>query len=342
MDLTIPGTGHMFCCDIKALNSHVVVLASVIISHYHTTMGEKKLDQTTRDTPEVLLHPIEEGESHGNPGALKRDPEGSSQTPRPQLREENSRMSIQRRPNSQYGHPSSPGQPLTPGLARTAVARQPTESASVYYGSHHEPRLERNGPSQNNATQWPSHSLAGPNMEAPPLQQGNVYVHPEYQRLNPRYGQNNSNPVWGLAKPLPRVVRPGMRRDESQKQQGCEVNPAGESEPVPELGTTPGLSSTHSARATSHSAQPIRQDNASTARQGIPRQRAVYAPQPDGLLRPMESEVSSDWSTQKTGADDVEMEARPQEEFLNTWAKYRHHLREPLAEWLAVRSATKP
>jgi hypothetical protein len=153
MDLTIPGNRHMFCCEIEALNSHVVVLASAIISHYHTTMGEKKLDQTTKDTPEVPLHPIEEAESQGNPGALELDPEGNSQTPRPQLREESSRMSIQRRPNSQYGHLSSPGQPLTPGLARAAVARQPTESESVYYSSHHEPRLERNGPSQNNATQ---------------------------------------------------------------------------------------------------------------------------------------------------------------------------------------------
>ncbi|KAF1350653.1 aquaporin-like protein, partial [Delphinella strobiligena] len=37
------------------------------------------------------------------------------------------------------------------------------------------------------------------------------YVDPAYAALNPAYVQpTNSRPVWGLAKPLPRVLRPGM------------------------------------------------------------------------------------------------------------------------------------
>jgi aquaglyceroporin related protein len=37
------------------------------------------------------------------------------------------------------------------------------------------------------------------------------YVDPGYSELNPAYDQPvNSRPVWGLAKPLPRVIRPGM------------------------------------------------------------------------------------------------------------------------------------
>lgn len=37
------------------------------------------------------------------------------------------------------------------------------------------------------------------------------YVDPGYADLNPAYDQPvNTRPVWGLAKPLPRVIRPGM------------------------------------------------------------------------------------------------------------------------------------
>ncbi|CEJ59829.1 Putative Aquaporin-like protein [Penicillium brasilianum] len=173
-------------------------------------------------------------------------------------------------------------------------------------------------------------------MENPSRRQGNVYIHPDYQQLNPRYGQHNSHPVWGLAKPLPRVVRPGMRRDESKNQSACEVNPPGGSEPAPELGSTPGLASKQSSSAGLHSSQQVYQDYAAAAQEGTRRQRAVYAPQSDGLLRPIESELSCNWSTHKAGVNEVEPSNTPPEEFLNTWVKYRHYLKEPLAEWLAT------
>lgn len=53
-------------------------------------------------------------------------------------------------------------------------------------------------------------TLAGPApMET--LVQNQPYVDPSYAHLNPAYVQpDNVRPVWGLAKPLPRVVRPGM------------------------------------------------------------------------------------------------------------------------------------
>ncbi|KAH6674875.1 aquaporin-like protein [Halenospora varia] len=53
-------------------------------------------------------------------------------------------------------------------------------------------------------------SLAGPSpIETVP--QNQPYVDPGYAELNPAYDQpSNSRPVWGLAKPLPRVIRPGM------------------------------------------------------------------------------------------------------------------------------------
>lgn len=51
-------------------------------------------------------------------------------------------------------------------------------------------------------------SLAGPQDSLPVNQ---PYVEPGYADLNPAYDQPvNARPVWGLAKPLPRVIRPGM------------------------------------------------------------------------------------------------------------------------------------
>jgi len=54
-------------------------------------------------------------------------------------------------------------------------------------------------------------TLAGPD-ETPQLQLSHEpFVAPGYSDLNPSYEQpNNAKPVWSLAKPLPRVVRPGM------------------------------------------------------------------------------------------------------------------------------------
>lgn len=84
-------------------------------------------------------------------------------------------------------------------------------------------------------------TLAGPD-ETPALQTAHEpYVHPGYAELNPSYEQPaNAKPVWSLAKPLPRVLRPGMiptksevmedRRNpempgENSQKQGLDVNP---------------------------------------------------------------------------------------------------------------------
>jgi aquaglyceroporin related protein len=53
-------------------------------------------------------------------------------------------------------------------------------------------------------------SLAGPPV-ADAMAANQSYVDPGYTQLNPAYEQpSNTRPVWGLAKPLPRVLRPGM------------------------------------------------------------------------------------------------------------------------------------
>ncbi|KAE8153812.1 aquaporin-like protein [Aspergillus avenaceus] len=82
----------------------------------------------------------------------------------------------------------------------------------------------------------PTHSLAGP----PEQDSNSVYVHPDYHKMNPEYGKDEEKPLWGLAKPLPRVVRPGMRRhDGGGVTSAYSPGQKGESEPVPELGVTP-------------------------------------------------------------------------------------------------------
>lgn len=56
-------------------------------------------------------------------------------------------------------------------------------------------------------------TLAGPSVAAA-LPANVPFVQPGYAELNPAYEQQaevvNNRPVWGLAKPLPRVIRPGM------------------------------------------------------------------------------------------------------------------------------------
>ncbi|EME88662.1 uncharacterized protein MYCFIDRAFT_108013, partial [Pseudocercospora fijiensis CIRAD86] len=54
-------------------------------------------------------------------------------------------------------------------------------------------------------------TLAGPEITPQVEATYQPYVNPGYAELNPEYEQPaNAKPVWSLAKPLPRVVRPGM------------------------------------------------------------------------------------------------------------------------------------
>lgn len=72
-------------------------------------------------------------------------------------------------------------------------------------------------------------SLAGPGpLET--LYANQPYVDPGYAQLNPAYDQPaNTRPVWGLAKPLPHVLRPGMvpTKDELRKEVSQNEDQAG-------------------------------------------------------------------------------------------------------------------
>ncbi|KAH7390146.1 aquaporin-like protein [Cadophora sp. MPI-SDFR-AT-0126] len=60
-------------------------------------------------------------------------------------------------------------------------------------------------------------TLAGPAQVVEVVAAHQPYVDPGYTELNPAYDQPmNTRPVWGLAKPLPRVIRPGMVPTQSE------------------------------------------------------------------------------------------------------------------------------
>ncbi|KAB8298923.1 hypothetical protein EYC80_001079 [Monilinia laxa] len=81
----------------------------------------------------------------------------------------------------------------------------------------------------------PQYSLAG-NHGGP--QHEPHYVDKEYYDYNPGYQKPKDTPVWGLAKPLPRVVRPGMRRGKNTvvENKYAENREPGDSETIPQVG----------------------------------------------------------------------------------------------------------
>lgn len=305
-------------------------------------MNEQHRDEPLRSPPGPQLHPIEERDSSPNSSAStetlatspKKQTNDEPQTPGPSKQQ--LELEQQNHQKTQSGNTSTPLNEQPPPLSsRPSVARHPTESGSVYYGPQ-TPSLANRTWSQQQASQWPTHSLAGNNMmpiQPQTSQQNNTYVDPEYRQKNPRYGRENEKPIWGLAKPLPRVVRPGMRRDDKDQTTAQDSGPPGESAPAPELGATPGLSSPQSGN--NGQGYP---SYSSTAQRGLEKQNAVYAPQADGLLRPMESEASQGINPQGSNQP---MDEESQEEFLNSWVKIRHYMKEPFAEFLAVSSITR-
>ncbi|KAL1885761.1 hypothetical protein Plec18167_001256 [Paecilomyces lecythidis] len=152
----------------------------------------------------------------------------------------------------------------------------------------------------------PDYSLAGPLANT---QQSGVYVDPLYRKLNPSYGKEGQEPIWGLAKPFPRVVRSGMRRGSGTSKEVYETPEKGETEAVPQVDNIPQ----------------------STEEEGAPHEQAVCKPEDDRVSRPVETEA------QERPQSPEETESEPeQQEFFNRWAQIRHYLREPLAEFLGT------
>ncbi|KAB8072595.1 aquaporin-like protein [Aspergillus leporis] len=164
------------------------------------------------------------------------------------------------------------------------------------------------------------HSLAGPRDEDP----RSVYIHPEYHDRNPEYGKSDEKPLWGLAKPLPRVVRPGMRRhDGGGSTSAYPASRKGESEPVPELDVTPNHGDEQRGKERDSPGVTSPQDSASD--DPMVYQERMDMGSPDRVSRPVENEVTEDGG--KPGASSKHS---------NKWSMIRHIFREPFAEWLGT------
>lgn len=83
--------------------------------------------------------------------------------------------------------------------------------------------------------QQPQFSLAGGGLGA--QQQHTSYIDPKYYELNPNYQRKPQGPLWGLAKPLPRVVRPGMLgMQHAVEDKQAEQQQPGSTEAIPQVG----------------------------------------------------------------------------------------------------------
>ncbi|RAQ51504.1 aquaporin [Aspergillus flavus] len=185
-------------------------------------------------------------------------------------------------------------------------------------------QLRRRQTNQTSRTNQTTHtnqtipSLAGPREPDPNW----TYVHPEYHDMNPDYGKSNEEPVWGLAKPLPRVVRPGMRRhDGVGTTSAYPTGQKGESEPVPELEATPDQGDEHGKEG-----QDVSSPGPGAHGDTMVHQEMSNADAPDRVSRPVEDEVTEDASNPYGG----------EAEHFNKWSRVRHRLREPFAEWLGT------
>lgn len=281
------------------------------------------------------LPPIDEEPGYFQQRPQEEKPNGagsepSRSTPQPRLTPQARQMSQRtERPQDQPNNP------------RDAFMRQPTEQASVHSMSR--PQQLTRGlkskmaplqPSQMTQTADKSrfYNMAGP-QEA---NSNDVYVHPEYREMNPDYMKNHEAPIWGLAKPLPRVVRPGMRRDPTRGDTGAyQTETKGESEAVPEMKVTlsrhdePKDSPATPATPATPSAQRIssRGTYPGSAQTDTPVEQGISSPDSTGRVnRPVENEVVGQWDYPQPN----------DHEYINTWALVRHWLREPLAEYLGV------
>ncbi|CAJ2509509.1 Uu.00g145350.m01.CDS01 [Anthostomella pinea] len=139
------------------------------------------------------------GRRRGNTLSAGR-PSESSASPRPPMRD----IAEERPPRQSTQSQRSDGSGMR--LRRAPTTRQRASTLG------RRPTVITTGRSAVPADAQSMFSLSGPGpQDAPAVHQHTPYVDPGYSQLNPAYEQPvNQRPVWGLAKPLPRVIRPGM------------------------------------------------------------------------------------------------------------------------------------
>ncbi|KAJ5180252.1 hypothetical protein N7492_003462 [Penicillium capsulatum] len=89
-----------------------------------------------------------------------------------------------------------------------ASAKDRSRDGAVRDGYEAAGSTQEDGSKNEGAGTNPTFSLAGPGAQNPA---SNAYIGEDYRLYNPQYGQENENPTWSLAGPLPHIVRPGMQ-----------------------------------------------------------------------------------------------------------------------------------
>ncbi|KAL4930296.1 MIP/aquaporin family protein [Aspergillus undulatus] len=157
------------------------------------------------------------------------------------------------------------------------------------------------------------HSLAGRPRDEDQDQapgRGQAYLHPEYKSLNPDYGKNHPNgPVWSLASPLPRVVRPRMRPEPA---------PAAEEPP----------SDTGSDTTRRYQGPEGEHGDRKSFKRNINAERDTASEEPPAA-EPSDPE-------QERAKAEVQQATPDKREFFNRWGRVRYLVRQEIAEWLGA------
>ncbi|TVY29264.1 putative membrane protein [Lachnellula hyalina] len=163
------------------------------------SISAKELEQTR---PDLLSHDL------GRLGSVRR---------RSQEEERMGAIPESRAVSPEASGPSV-GQFVSPGMRRrTSTMRTAASTRRRGTLSRPVPNAVSSGAAVAGDNQSVNFSLAGPPAVQEVVATNQPYVDPGYVELNPAYeNPTNARPVWGLAKPLPRVLRPGMVPDRSE------------------------------------------------------------------------------------------------------------------------------
>jgi hypothetical protein len=187
----------------------------------------------------------------------------------------------------------------------------------------------------------PIFTLAGPSFHddenSGPQNQHEAYVAPGYIELNPAYGQpRNIRPIWGLADPMPRTIRPGNKPSDQESQSGnSREDVLHPTDSQMEQGN--GLRSVLSK--TSHQTHDATKDREQKHAQDDNSQRHQDISGDDNEKQDEEMYDEDAEAAHDQGEEDHIPLNKIQEELHNhhtLWAVFRTKLREPLAEVLAV------
>jgi hypothetical protein len=187
----------------------------------------------------------------------------------------------------------------------------------------------------------PIFTLAGPNFQdenrGRSRNQHQAYVEPGYAELNPAYDQpGNVRPIWGLADPMPRTVRPGTKPSDQEIQTGKPREDVLQpTDSQMEQGNGQRLDLNNITKDTNDATKD--RERKHTERYGKNQRHQDLSEDDKEMDGEMDDEDAE--ATQNQGDEDYTPLNDIQEELHNhhtLWAVFRTKLREPLAEVLAV------